>query len=65
MKQNIIALGLIASTGLTFFQPKANAWNLTLSVGKSIEQSQTISYTGTNEDCETEEVKTGDKKKCK
>lgn len=66
MKQNMIVLGLIASAGLTFFQaPKANAWNLGVSVGTSIKESQTISYTGTNEDCDREDVDTGDKKKCK
>ncbi|NEN92379.1 MAG: hypothetical protein F6K48_27155 [Okeania sp. SIO3H1] len=59
MKQNIIALGLIASAGLTFCHvPKANAWNFGLSNETTIEESQTISYTGNNEE-DTEEVDTG------
>ena len=60
MKQNIIALGLIASAGLTFFHvPKTNAGNLGLSNKTTIEESQVISYTGNNEDNEEEDVKTG------
>ncbi|MGB3511290.1 MAG: hypothetical protein WBA93_19045 [Microcoleaceae cyanobacterium] len=62
MKQNIIALGLIASAGLTFFPaPKATAWNSGPSVGTSIEESQTVSYTGNNEDGQEEEIETGKK----
>lgn len=61
MKQNIIALGLIASAGLTFCQvPKANAWNLRPSNETTIEETQVISYTGNNEDNEEEDVKTGE-----
>ncbi|MDJ0519141.1 MAG: hypothetical protein QNJ74_23750 [Trichodesmium sp. MO_231.B1] len=60
MKQNIIALGLIASAGLTFSQiPKANAWNLVLSNETTIEESQVISYTANDDDGEREEVDTG------
>ena len=63
MKQNIIVLGLIASAGLTFFQaPKATAGNLGPSVGTSIEENQILAYTGTDEDGNEEEVKTGKKK---
>ncbi len=59
MKRNMIILGLIASTGLTFYQvPKATAWNLRLSNEVGIEDSQKISYTGTNEDGEEENVDT-------
>lgn len=65
MKQNIIALGLIASAGLTFSQaPKANAWNFELSDQTTIEKSQILAqddpepYTGNGED-EREEVNTG------
>ncbi|MGD1716084.1 hypothetical protein [Dapis sp. BLCC M172] len=57
MKQNIIALGLIASAGLTFFHvPKANAWNLVLSNQTGIEESQILAkdYTGQGEDGEEE-----------
>ncbi len=55
MKQNIIALGLIASAGLMFCQiPKAAAWNLRPSNETTIEESQVISYEGTNEDGERE-----------
>ncbi|MEB3341327.1 hypothetical protein [Okeania sp.] len=63
MKQNIIALGLIASAGLTFSQaPKANAWNFGLSNQTTIEKSQILAqdaepYTGNGED-EREEVNT-------
>ncbi len=66
MKQNIIALGLIASAGLTFCQiPKANAWNLGPSNEMTIEESQILAkndkpkpYTGNGED-DREEVTTG------
>ncbi len=59
MKQNIIVLGLIASAGLTFCHaPKANAWSFGLSNETTIEESQTISYTGKDEDGEDEQVET-------
>jgi hypothetical protein len=66
MKQNILVFGLIASAGLTFVQiPKANARIFGPSFGTSIsEEGQKIAYSGTSEDCEKEDVKTGDKKKC-
>lgn len=57
MKQNIIIFGLIASAGLTFCQvPKATAFNLRPSNGTGIEESRIISYEGTDEDGEREEV---------
>ncbi|NES76738.1 MULTISPECIES: hypothetical protein [Okeania] len=57
MKQNIIIFGLMASAGLTFCQlPKATAYNLRPSTESTIEKSQIISYEGTDEDGETEEV---------
>lgn len=63
MKQNIIALGLIASAGLTFFQvPKANAWISGPFNETTIEESQTISYEGADEDGNREEIKTKGKK---
>ncbi|MGD1805343.1 hypothetical protein ACP6PL_07860 [Dapis sp. BLCC M126] len=61
MKQNIIALGLIASAGLTFCHvPKANAWNFGLSNKTTIEESQILAkdYTSNDEDGEREEVDT-------
>ncbi|MEM1168749.1 MAG: hypothetical protein AAGJ08_06615 [Cyanobacteria bacterium P01_H01_bin.35] len=61
MKQNIIALGLIASAGLTFCHvTKANAWNFRPSNETTIEESQILAkdYTGQSEDGE-EEVNTG------
>ncbi|NES70382.1 MAG: hypothetical protein F6K24_36800 [Okeania sp. SIO2D1] len=60
MKQNIIALGLIASAGLTFCHlPKANAWNFGLSNDTRIEDSQILAkdYTGNGEE-DREEVDT-------
>ncbi len=65
MKQNIIALGLIASAGLTFCHaPKANAWNFRPSNETSIEESQILAkdYTGNDEDGNTEEIETKGKK---
>ncbi len=59
MKQNIIALGLIASAGLTFCHvPKANAWSFGLSNETTIEESQKISYEGNDEDGNKENVDT-------
>lgn len=59
MKQNIIIFGLIASAGLTFCQvPKAIAWNLRPSNDSSIEESQIVSYEGSNEDGEKEDINT-------
>jgi len=60
MKQNTIALGLIASVGLIFCHvPKANAWNFGLSNETTIEQSQILAkddqtepYTGQGEEGE-------------
>ncbi|NET75657.1 hypothetical protein [Okeania sp. SIO1H2] len=47
----------MASAGLTFCQlPKATAYNLRPSTESTIEKSQIISYEGTDEDGETEEV---------
>jgi len=66
MKQNIIALGLIASAGLTFFQvPKANAWISGPLNETTIEESQTISYEGTDEDGNRIKQDTGGKGKKK
>ncbi|NES02061.1 MAG: hypothetical protein F6K22_03975 [Okeania sp. SIO2F4] len=65
MKQNIIALGLIASAGLTFCHvPKANAWNFRPSNETTIEESQILAkdgkcpYTGNDEDGECTTVNT-------
>ncbi|MDE5070037.1 MAG: hypothetical protein O4861_15405 [Trichodesmium sp. St16_bin4-tuft] len=64
MKQNIIAFGLIASAGLTFGQmPKATTWNLGLSYGTTIEESQILisdkpPYEGNDEDGNAEVIET-------
>ncbi|NEQ75751.1 MAG: hypothetical protein F6K23_23520 [Okeania sp. SIO2C9] len=59
MKQNIIIFGLIASAGLTFCQlPKAIAGNLRPSNESSIEKSQIISYEGSDEDGNKEDIDT-------
>ena len=60
MKNTIVVLGILAATGLAFFDvPAARASELRQSSSSVSEESWTdIGYTGTNEDGEEEEVET-------
>lgn len=65
MKQSILVLGLIASTGFAFFslpEARASASEPSLRASRTVERWTHYDYSATDEDGNREEVKTGKEK---